>query len=143
MERYNTLAASEIFAFHNPSYLSQAPSLLGSLFSFFSPPNPKSALAKIDLHGLRVSEALDRVRRHLALCRKHGVGRTVVITGKGLHSVDGVAKVKPQVERLLHEEGVRVVMERGNEGAFVVEVGKEVGGGGWGEWLWKGLFGER
>lgn len=144
MDRNNALAAAAYFASNNPHYLaptSSSPfSLLTSLF--FSAPPPRTALSRIDLHGLRVLEALEKVREHLALCRQHGVERTTIITGKGLHSVDGVAKIRPQVEQLLQESQVRVVKQgRENEGAFVVELVKEAADAGWGEWVWKSLFG--
>lgn len=145
MDRNNALAAAAIFAFHNKNYFappsSSSPlSLLKSLFSAAVHP-PHSALLQIDLHGLHVSEALEKVRAHLALCRQHGVERTTIITGRGLHSVDGVAKIRPMVEQLLRENKVRVVNEgRGNEGAFVIELVKDEADAGWGEWVWKSLF---
>ena len=84
-------------------------------------------LARVDLHGLFVAEAEQRVHRHLELCEKVGVARTVIITGKGLHSRDGVAKLRPAVEKLLRDvEGWRVVVGK-NAGAF--EVKRVVGGG--------------
>lgn len=85
---------------------------------------------------------MDKVREHLALCRQHGVGETTIITGKGLHSADGVAKIRPVVEQLLQESKVRVLKQRReNEGAFVIELVKEEADVGWGGWVWKSLFG--
>lgn len=145
MESNNALAAAEIFAEKNPHYLAPASSSPFSFFSaLFSGPTPQTALARIDLHWLRVNEALEKVREHLVLCQKHGVRRTTIITGRGLHSQDGVAKIRPVVEQLLRESRVCTVSEgRGNEGAFVVEMlgegegeAKSLGG-----WLWKSLFG--
>lgn len=146
MEHYNVLAAAEVFAARNPSYLrTPSQSLFGSLFGLFAKsPAPETALGSIDLHWLRVNEALEKVKEHLALCRRYGVERTTIITGRGLHSVDGVAKIRPQVERLLSEERVRVVREgRENEGAFVVELVKEGEAvEGWGEWVLR-VFGSK
>lgn len=144
MDRNNALAAAAIFASHNRNYL--APAASSSVFSFVTSlfsaaPVPRTALNRIDLHGLRVSEALEKVRTHLALCRQHGVERTTIITGRGLHSVDGVARIRPMVEQLLAESKVRVLDSRGNEGAFIVELVKEDADAGWGEWVWKSLFG--
>lgn len=144
MDRNNALAAAAIFASHNRNYL--APATSSSAFSFLTSlfsaaPVPRTALSRIDLHGLRVSEALEKVRTHLALCRQHGVERTTIITGRGLHSVDGVARIRPMVEQLLAESKVRVLEGRGNEGAFLVELVKEDVDVGWGEWVWKSLFG--
>lgn len=142
MEAYNALAASEIFAAKNPRYDAVKP----SFFSFLFAPRPDpSALTRIDLHGLYVLEAMPKVKAHLEMCRREGVKRTFIITGRGLHSVDGVAKIRPQVEKMLAEERVRVVKETGkvvNEGAFLVEfMGEGEEGEGWGEWFLKGLFG--
>lgn len=108
MENYNALAASEIFTFHNPLYSE----------------DPQIGLLNIDLHGLRVSESLAYLEKHLVLCRRNGIWQTTIVTGKGLHSIDGQAKIKPQVEKILHEKRVRVVEEEGmgNSGAFVVEL---------------------
>lgn len=144
MDRNNALAAAAIFAYHNPRYLAPASSspfsFIASLFSATS--SPRTALNRIDLHGLRVNEAVDKVREHLALCRQHGVEKTTIITGKGLHSVDGVAKIRPVVEQLLQESRVRVLKQgRENEGAFVIELVKDEVDVGWGGWVWKSLFG--
>ena len=51
----------------------------------------------LDLHGLFVEEAIHRLKQFLA---KHEMLRTrtvTVITGRGLHSRDGVPKIKPRI----------------------------------------------
>lgn len=56
----------------------------------------------IDLHLLRVREARQVTETFLKQSR--GKYRRVrIITGRGLHSVDGVPKIKPAVESLLSE----------------------------------------
>lgn len=53
---------------------------------------------RVDLHALRVPEAL-MVLQHLAKkCRESHVPFLDVVTGKGLHSTDGIAKIKPAIE---------------------------------------------
>ncbi|KAH8146741.1 uncharacterized protein LAJ45_09115 [Morchella importuna] len=145
MEAYNALAAAEIFRANNPIYHHSTRSGASFLFGLFSGTSVASALAEIDLHGLHVTEALPMVQEHLRLCRSNGVGRTTIITGKGLHSVDKVAKIRPQVEKMLAEERVKVVREAGkvNEGAFVVEFAEEGEEVGWAGWFLAGLFGQK
>ena len=143
MSEYNALASGEIFRHHNPNYPSTTTtnsSLLASFFfgAFFSlfaaEPND---LSKLDLHGQYVGEAIQMVKDHLKKCRREGVQRTLIITGRGAHSAGGVAKIKPEVEGLLANMGVRYGRE--GEGAFVVEFGREKGGivG----WILRGIFG--
>jgi DNA-nicking Smr family endonuclease len=47
--------------------------------------------AEIDLHGLRIEEALERVDRFLDESIKNGFRKVLVIHGKGLHSEKGEA----------------------------------------------------
>jgi len=56
-------------------------------------------LDKIDVHGLRPREAFDRIER--AIVKASGEGKTLirVIVGKGLHSVNQTAVLKPAVLR--------------------------------------------
>lgn len=58
----------------------------------------------LDLHGLKVKEALDLISQifsgHLnELSRKRP--HLFVITGRGIHSAGGVAKIKPCIENFL------------------------------------------
>jgi len=145
MCEYNALASSEIFRHYNPNYpptatanssLFLASSFLGAFVSLFTAgPND---LSRLDLHGQHVSEAIAMVEDHLKRCRREGVQRTMIITGRGAHSVGGVAKIKPEVEGLLAGKGVRYWRE--GDGAFVVECRREEGGGIVG-WIWRGIFG--
>ncbi|CAZ79193.1 unnamed protein product [Tuber melanosporum] len=137
MNEYHALASSEVFRYHNPKYPSTAFSFFGALFSLVkTPPND---LSQLDLHGQRVAEAVPMVKDHLRMCRKEGIKRTLVITGRGVHSLGGVPRIKPEVERLLAEMGVRY-WSRAEGGAFMVECGREEGGGIVG-WIWRGIFG--
>lgn len=47
--------------------------------------------AELDLHGLRVDEALGRVDAFLVDCHRRGLHKVLVIHGKGLHSEGGEA----------------------------------------------------
>ncbi|KAI5838169.1 hypothetical protein DFP73DRAFT_531317 [Morchella snyderi] len=145
MEDYNARAAAEIFRANNPTYYQGTPSGAGFILSLFSGSSATAGLARIDLHGLHVTEAMPLVEEHLRLCRRNSVERTTIITGKGLHSVDGVAKIRPQVEKKLAEKKLKVVKEarRVNEGAFVVEFAKAAEEPGWAGWFLGGLFGQK
>ena len=98
--RLQALAEHEIFTSHNPEY-------------------PK-ALLEVDLHGLFVKEAEARVEQHVQLCRRAGITRTVVITGQGNHSRDGLAKLKPAITELCERENLNFLMDRPNPGCITV-----------------------
>jgi len=101
MEAYNTLASQAIFEHKNGTASA-------------------SALATIDLHGLYVNEAIERASAHLTACRKAGVRRTTIITGRGKGSVDGIPKLKGAILGLLVREKGVTVEEDSNPGAVVV-----------------------
>ena len=61
--------------------------------------------AILDLHGYTVSEAESRVKAFLAECRDNGLRKISIITGKGLHSEDGVGVLRDAVIRVLDESG--------------------------------------
>ena len=81
-------------------------------------------LARIDLHGLFVTEALAQMEQHMAACREWGVKETLVITGRGAHSNGGVAKLKPRVEQWIAEQSddLRAVNVGRHTGAIEVEL---------------------
>jgi DNA-nicking Smr family endonuclease len=94
--------AKLIFASQNPDYTVDAERM------------------RIDLHGLRVGEALSRVAKTIEVMRnaaaaraKHGGGggglpdrrgRLTIITGRGVHSAGGKARIKPAVEQWLRQQ---------------------------------------
>ena len=61
--------------------------------------------AILDLHGYTVSEAESRVKAFLGECRDNGLRKISIITGKGLHSEDGVGVLRDAVIRVLDESG--------------------------------------
>lgn len=79
MERLNTEARQWIFAANNAD----------------SPPDT------LDLHGLYVKEALIKVEEAIQKAQAQNYTELKLIVGKGLHSKDHVAHIKPAVERLL------------------------------------------
>ncbi|OCB91736.1 hypothetical protein A7U60_g993 [Sanghuangporus baumii] len=98
--RYNALAAEEVFNSNNSRRQS----------------------SRCDLHGLHVDEALQYARNHLVACRASGTDKTMLIVGRGSHSHQGSARIKPAIMAMLSETGgiVADVHEK-NEGCIVVE----------------------
>jgi len=80
----------------------------------------------IDLHGLEVRSALELLEELLELHRTNfqahdgAKNRRVlrIITGIGIHSPQGRAKLRPAVKRYLADRGYRVV--EANPGMFQV-----------------------
>ena len=64
---------------------------------------PQSTL---DLHGYTVKEAEDAVRSFLSDCHENGIRKISIITGKGLHSEDGVGVLRSAVQIVLDESGL-------------------------------------
>lgn len=109
--RLNALVEIEAFELHNPTY--------------------PGDLSRIDLHGLFVKEAIVRIQRHVKLCKNAGIQRTLVITGRGLHSKEGTAKLKPAIRELCVREGLKVIPDESNEGCFTIVIGVSEGNVGW------------
>lgn len=61
----------------------------------------------LDLHGLRVKEALEIVERFLNQSRQDGIRRVEIVTGRGMHSHKNIAKIKPAVGDYLKERGIK------------------------------------
>ncbi|MDD7200911.1 MAG: Smr/MutS family protein [Sphaerochaetaceae bacterium] len=55
-----------------------------------------------DMHGMTAEEAEAATLRFLADSWEHGVLKICIITGKGIHSQDGIPVVKEMVESVLH-----------------------------------------
>ena len=62
--------------------------------------------ATLDLHGDTVREAEDEVRRFLDECSANGLRKISIITGKGLHSEDGVGVLRQAVIKVLDDSGI-------------------------------------
>lgn len=84
----------------------------------------------IDLHGQYVEEAEQILGTRIRAAQSQGQGHLHVIVGKGNHSVDHVQKVKPAVEKLCQELGLRYRTEE-NEGRIYIDL--QGGGGGYQE----------
>jgi DNA-nicking Smr family endonuclease len=109
--RLNALAEIEAFELHNPTY--------------------PGDLSRIDLHGLLVKEATVRIQRHVKLCKNAGMQRTLVIMGRGLHSEEGTAWIKPAIRELCVSERLRLIPDESNEGCLTIVIGVSEGNVGW------------
>lgn len=83
--------------------------------------------ATLDLHGKRVSEALEELGQFVARCYAKGIHTVMIITGKGLHSNQGKSVLRPEVENWIKRKGKRLIRSYaeaprayGGRGAFVL-----------------------
>jgi hypothetical protein len=78
-------------------------------------------LTEIDLHGLFVEEALERVEQRIRLCRSRSIDHLIVIVGRGNHSANGISRLKPAVTKLITEHQLRCTPNRPNSGCLYIE----------------------
>lgn len=62
--------------------------------------------ATLDLHQMTKDEANSAVAEFLKECKENGIRKISIITGKGLHSEDGVGVLRSVAERVLDESGL-------------------------------------
>ena len=55
---------------------------------------------ELDLHEMKLEEALVATRQFLELCQTRGLRKVRIVTGKGLHSENGEAVLRPAVVAL-------------------------------------------
>lgn len=84
--------------------------------------NADSASDEVDLHGLYVKEAKWVLKKRISTAIQQGEPYLKVIVGKGLHSVHGVAKIKPAVEELCDEAQLRNHLDPKNAGVLIIEL---------------------
>lgn len=65
--------------------------------------NKKQPAGSIDLHGLYVKEAIEQVEKAVSNGQRSGLAELRIITGKGNHSVNHQAKIKPAVAQLMQK----------------------------------------
>lgn len=83
--------------------------------------NADSAEDEIDLHGLYVKEAEWILKRRISECLRTNQSHLKVIVGKGLHSQNGIAKLKPAVDQLCDESGLKHYIDNKNSGVLVID----------------------
>ena len=84
--------------------------------------NADSSSNEIDLHGLYVKEALFILQKRIKFAIDHNESQLNVIVGKGLHSQNGIAKLKPSIEEFCTKHGIRNHLEKKNSGVLVLEL---------------------
>ena len=60
--------------------------------------------AQLDLHGLNVEQARRRVSLFIKRCQSLGHRRALIVHGKGLHSEDGLPRLKSELTTWLRAE---------------------------------------
>jgi len=117
MDRYNNMARDMVFKCRNEQLMgpyvwfyaivSGFPACLRIhvFFSFRSHTvnNTNRPSNELDLHGLKVREALDITRERLTKFVKNKEPNLIIIVGRGNNSINGVAKIKPAVIELVNE----------------------------------------
>jgi len=88
--------------------------------AYFLGNNKGRPLGEIDLHGLYVEEALERLAERIQTCKSRGIAQLLVIVGRGSHSKDKVAKIKPAVEKLIREHRLQVAVDSPNVGCLTI-----------------------
>ncbi|QLQ81175.1 hypothetical protein HG537_0E05300 [Torulaspora globosa] len=84
--------------------------------------NADSGSDEIDLHGLFVKEAVWILKKRIASGIKGHESYVKVIVGKGLHSQNGLAKIKPAVEELCRDANLRNYLDKKNQGVLIIEL---------------------
>ncbi|CAH00313.1 Smr domain-containing protein [Kluyveromyces lactis] len=84
--------------------------------------NADSSSNEIDLHGLYVKEAKWILQRRVAAAVKNGESELQVIVGKGLHSSNGVAKLKPAIQELCDEANLNDHVDSKNTGVVIIDL---------------------
>ncbi|CCH57999.1 hypothetical protein TBLA_0A01980 [Henningerozyma blattae CBS 6284] len=84
--------------------------------------NADSDSNEIDLHGLFVKEAQFIVKRRIIFAINHHEDELKIIVGKGLHSKNGVAKIRPAIQELCNEANLEDHIDQKNSGVLVVNL---------------------
>ncbi|CAO3626355.1 unnamed protein product [Cunninghamella blakesleeana] len=86
---------------------------------------------EIDLHGLFVQEATERVDEAIKLCKRQGYENLTIIVGKGLHSPGQIAKLKPAIIEMVQKYEVNCEPNRPNPGCLYITFGQGTGDLSW------------
>ncbi|KAF5386058.1 hypothetical protein D9615_002469 [Tricholomella constricta] len=84
--------------------------------------NKDSKPGEIDLHGLYVKEAIARTDQAIQEAKRRGDSELHLIVGKGLHSRNGSAKIKPAVEELMQKHRLLAELDPRNAGVLIVQI---------------------
>ncbi|EKM54149.1 uncharacterized protein PHACADRAFT_257781 [Phanerochaete carnosa HHB-10118-sp] len=84
--------------------------------------NEDSKPGEVDLHGLYVKEAITYTDRAIQQARARGDSEVHLIVGKGLHSKNGAAKIKPAIEDLMQKHQLVAELDPQNTGVLIVSL---------------------
>lgn len=90
--------------------------------------NADLASDEIDLHGLYVKEAEWIMQKRISQCMKTNQLHLRVIVGKGIHSEHHIAKLKPAIDNLCRESGLKHYIDPKNLGVLVIDFAQLQGG---------------
>lgn len=76
----------------------------------------------IDLHGLYIKEAEYILKQRIISGIKKNQATIDCIVGKGLHSKNGIAKLKPAVEQLCQEANMKCWIDKKNSGVLHIDI---------------------
>ncbi|KAI8637077.1 hypothetical protein BD408DRAFT_396351 [Parasitella parasitica] len=97
----------------------------------FSVKNQNRPSNEIDLHGLFVKEASEKVEEAIKRCQRNGEQDLIIIVGKGLHSPNQIAKLKPAIIELVKKYQITCQPNIPNPGCLYVEFGQGTGDLSW------------
>ncbi|KAI0745430.1 hypothetical protein C8Q76DRAFT_703630 [Earliella scabrosa] len=92
--------------------------------------NTDSQPGEVDLHGLYVKEAIRYTEKSIEEARGRGDREIRLIVGKGLHSTNKVAKLKPAIEELIQKHGLVAELDEQNAGVLIVNLDGQTTGRG-------------
>ncbi len=75
-----------------------------------------------DLHGLYVQEAVHKTEEAVRDAQAKGMPELRVIVGKGVHSPQHRAKIKPAIEKMMQEQNLAAELDPHNAGVVVVHL---------------------
>lgn len=74
------------------------------------------------------AEAISRTEQEIAQRQARGDPSVRIIVGKGVHSKDHVAKIKPAIEDLMRRYNLQAHLDPHNSGVLVVDLTGKAGG---------------
>jgi len=89
---------------------------------FFKARNPSSSLRTLDVHGLRVAEAIKLTEKALRDAVTKGHPDIRVIVGKGLHSIDGIPVLKLAIIREMQLYKIPFRVDPFNAGVLIISL---------------------
>lgn len=84
--------------------------------------NTDSSEYEIDLHGLYVKEAEYFLQVRIVQFVKTNQSHLNVIVGKGLHSKNGIAKLKPAIDEMCDEARLTHRIDKSNSGVLIIDL---------------------